>query len=108
MGASEHRRTAEHRLWELLRTWDYGRPLQVPLDTARHRALTCILLDMVLFKLAALSVNAPSCSSSPGTTNAMPESCQKLGFSWEEYRYLVRSAVPTFQMNERRVMGPEL
>jgi hypothetical protein len=44
----EERRVAERRLADLLRCWDYSRPAAVKLDTSLSRALTCVLLDMVL------------------------------------------------------------
>jgi hypothetical protein len=81
----EERRTAERRLADLLRCWDYGRPAAVKLGTKLSRALTCVLLETVLV--------------GPGLeddTVKLPASCQAVDMKLEEYRYLTRSAILSF------------
>lgn len=80
----EERRTAERRLADLLRCWDYGRPAAVKLGTKLARALTCVLLETVLMV--------------PGLENTaeLPVSCQAVDMKLEEYRYLTRSAILSF------------
>jgi hypothetical protein len=80
----EERRTAERRLADLLRCWDYGRPAAVKLGTKLARALTCVLLETVLMV--------------PGheDTVKLPVSCQAVDMKMEEYRYLTRSAILSF------------
>jgi hypothetical protein len=80
----EERRTAERRLADLLRCWDYGRPAAVKLGTKLSRALTCVLLETVLV--------------GPGgeDTVKLPASCQAIDMKLEEYRYLTRSAILSF------------
>jgi hypothetical protein len=80
----EERRTAERRLADLLRCWDYGRPAAVKLGTKLARALTCVLLETVLMV--------------PGLEDPvkLPVSCQAVDMKVEEYRYLTRSAILSF------------
>lgn len=80
---SEERRRSEKRLTDILRTFDYSREnprLQVNL----WKAMTCILLDMVLVETR----------SDPITQ--LPPSVAAVGMTIEEFRYLTRNTVTTF------------
>lgn len=70
-------RGAKHRLADLLRTFNYSRPT-ARLDTKLWRAMTCILLEMVL----ALN---HSKSSEP------PASAKAVGITADEYYYLTQT-----------------
>lgn len=78
------RRIAEHRIGDFLRTFDYSS--EAPkLPTKLWKAITCILLDMVLLETRAKSVET------------IPQSVETVGMTLDEYKYLTRTAVQTFQ-----------
>jgi hypothetical protein len=77
-------RAAETVLADLVRCFDYSRS-SPKMDIALTRALTCVLLDMV--------VSQQQQSREDGF---VPGPCQALGMKPEEYRYLVRSAISNF------------
>jgi hypothetical protein len=78
------RRTAEHRIGDFLRTFDYSS--EAPkLPTKMWKAVTCILLDMVLLE------------TRPKSVESVPPTVEAVGITIDEYRYLTRSAVQTFQ-----------
>ena len=76
----EELRRAECRLADLIRCLDFSRPMP-PLHSAGARALTCLLVATLL-----------------GVTNdgVLPDCCQVLGLSREEYLYLSQSAIVNF------------
>ena len=74
-------RLVERRLADLLRCFDYSRPMP-NLDMACSKAMACILLDTVLVETQV--------------EDCVPASCQTLGMTIEEYRYLTRSAIVNF------------
>jgi hypothetical protein len=73
-------RLMHQRLADLLRTWDFCRP-SPKLDTAKSRALTCILLETVLVR---------------DDLTQVPDSCEAIGLSLAEYKYLSKSAIVNF------------
>jgi hypothetical protein len=78
------RRTAEHRIGDFLRTFDYSS--EAPkLPTKMWKAVTCILLDMVLLE------------TRPKSVESVPPTVEAVGITIDEYIYLTRSAVQTFQ-----------
>ena len=77
------RRTAEKRLGDLLRTFDYSR--EAPkLEVKLWKAMTCVLLDMVMIETRVDALES------------LPPSVQAVGMALEEYKYLTRSGVQTF------------
>ena len=86
------RRTAERRLADLLRTFDYSRPM-AKLDLRLWRAMTCVLLDMVLIVTPAAEEEIPSECQAPTYQTTLPIQITEVGMSLEEYRYLTRSAI---------------
>lgn len=83
--SQEDKRLAETRLADFSRTLDYSRPM-VKFDSRMWKAMTCVLLDMVLM-------------DSKGTDNAdvaVPPAVNAVGITPDEYRYLTRSAVTSF------------
>ena len=76
-------RATEQRLAELLRCFNYSRPVKLE-TVALYRALTCVLLDIVL--------ELPSADG----VEDVPGPCRAVGMSAEEYRYLTRSAIANF------------
>ena len=83
-------RQAEQRLANLLRLFDFEQPMPKHLDTAMTRALTCILLDTVL------CCNNSSNNNDNDNNTELAASCQRVGLSPEEYRYLTKSAIVNF------------
>jgi hypothetical protein len=78
-------RSAERRLGDLLRTFDYSE--EAPkLGVKLWKAMTCIFLDMVLIETR---------EADPVTT--IPPSVQAVGMTLDEYRYFTRSALQTFR-----------
>ena len=75
---------AKGRLGDFLRTFDYSR--EAPkLGVKMWKAITCILLDMVMVETREASVET------------VPPAVSAVEMSLDEYRYLTRSAVQTFQ-----------
>ena len=81
----DRRRMAELRIGDFLRTFDYSREAPKNLGVKMWKAITCILLDMVLVETREASVER------------VPPSVVTVGMTKDEYRYLTRSAVQTFQ-----------
>lgn len=75
----EEIRAMERRLADLVRCFDYARPMP-RFDTPHARAITCILLETLDDK----------------PVEGVPPSCEALGLTLEEYRYLTRSAIVNF------------
>jgi len=86
--AVETRRKAEQRLQGLLYTFSFSRPA-AKLETAQWKALTCILLEVVLF-LGDASHGAEPASTSAGESG-LPRSVQSVGMTNDEYHYLVKN-----------------
>jgi hypothetical protein len=80
------RRTAEQRLTGLLHTFNFNRPAG-KLDTSQWKALTCILLEMVLFL-----------DTTNGEASKLPASVQAVGMTVEEYRYLIKNTIGTLDI----------
>ena len=81
--AQELRRTADVRLGELIRSFNYV--LEAPkLPVKLWKAMTCILLEIVLVE------------AHKGEMLTIPTSAAVVGMTLEEYRYLSRSAVKNF------------
>ena len=79
----ELRRTADVRLGELLRAFNYV--LEAPkLPVKLWKAMTCILLEIVLVE------------AQKGEVLTIPPSAAVVGMTLDEYRYLSRSAVKNF------------
>jgi hypothetical protein len=75
------RRVVEQRLGDWLRTLDYS--LASPkLNLPLWKAMTCVLLDMVLVLEGRKT-----------TPENLPAVISAVGMTWEEYRYLTRSAL---------------
>ena len=81
----DRRRIAELRIGDFLRTFDYSREAPKNLGVKMWKAITCILLDMVLVETREASVER------------VPPSVETVGMTKDEYRYLTRSAVQAFQ-----------
>lgn len=111
----EERRVAEKRLTDLLRSWDYSRPISIKLDIRLARALTCVLLDTVLGATdrpgpielplsctVSLRAGLFACRACLGLVAyhsfSFSRCCfsQVVGMNQEEYRYLTRSAITSF------------
>ena len=75
----EERRTTERLVGDLLRMFDYSRP-SPQLDVAHSKAMTVVLLQTVLYNPAVDSMQVPA-------------SCQALGMTMDEFRYLTISAI---------------
>mmetsp|Transcript_39607 Transcript_39607/g.95725 ORF Transcript_39607/g.95725 Transcript_39607/m.95725 type:complete len:524 (+) Transcript_39607:1-1572(+) len=76
-------RTAESRIADWLRTFDYS--AEAPkLPVKMWKAISCILLDMVLVE-------------NRKTAEKLPPSVAAVDISLDEYKYLTRSAVQAFQ-----------
>ena len=89
----EDRRRTERLVGNLLRTFDYGRP-SPKLDVAHAKAMATILLQTVVYdprgNLADDKLDpAVGAKSMP----SVPPSCQALGVTADEFRYLTVSAV---------------
>lgn len=85
----EMRRTAEQRLQGLLYTFNFSRPA-AKLETKQWKALTCILLEMVLF--------LDQHSNEEGESPPPPPSATAVEMTSEEYRYLVSNTIKTFDI----------
>ena len=73
------------RLGDLLRTFDYSR--EAPkLGVKMWKAITCILLDMVMVE-----------TRREASVETVPPAVSAVEMSLDEYRYLTRSSVQTFQ-----------
>uniref|UniRef100_A0A7S3P1W0 Uncharacterized protein n=1 Tax=Amphora coffeiformis TaxID=265554 RepID=A0A7S3P1W0_9STRA len=91
----EERRSTERLVGDLLRTFDYSLP-SPPLDVAHAKAMTSILLQTVLYQPPLPDDNNESDGKCPATSPAqqVPPSCQNLGVTAEEFRYLTVSTIP--------------
>jgi hypothetical protein len=90
-------RNAEIRIATLIRCLDYS--ISTPnWNILQSRAFTCILLDMVT-TTSSLLLSSES-SSNSNNYQFVPLPCQILGMKWEEYNYLVQSAILSFRMEE--------
>lgn len=77
-------RKAESRIADWLRTFDYS--VEAPkLPVNMWKAISCILLDMVLIENRTVAVEK------------LPPSVTAVGMTLDEYKYLTRSAVQAFQ-----------
>jgi len=82
----ESRRKAERRLNDIMRTFDYS--CENPKLTASHwKAMACILLDAVLIETRAAD----------SAMIQIPPSVVKIGMTKDEFKYLSRKAVLTFE-----------
>jgi hypothetical protein len=72
-------RTVERRLLGLLRCFKYSQPMP-KLSSALTKVLTCVLLGTVLHSI----------------TTDVPDSCQQLGMSPDEYYYLTQKGILNF------------
>ena len=87
----ELRRTVERLVGDLLRTFDYSRP-SPPLPVAQARALTVVLLQTVLYQPSSHN-NPAAAQNDDNDRTQVPPSCQKVGLTRDEFRYLTVSAV---------------
>lgn len=83
--ALELRRTADMRLGELLRMFNYVQDAP-KLPVKLWKAMTCILLEIVLVEQHKIDTK----------TVALPSSIASIDMTFDEYRYLTRSAVKSF------------
>jgi hypothetical protein len=81
----EEKRHAETRLADFLRTLDYSKPM-IKLDSRMWKAMTCVLLEIVLMDSTAAAAG----------NSRVPTSAKAVGMTPDEYRYLIRSAVISF------------
>jgi hypothetical protein len=87
---SELRRTADMRLGELLRSFNFVQDAP-KLPVKLWKAMTCILLEIVLVERSTKDeINTKKM--------ALPPSVANVEMTMEEYRYLTRSAFKTFRM----------
>jgi hypothetical protein len=86
---ADARRRAEKRLTDILRTFDYSRE-NPRLPVGHWKAMTCVLLDMVMIETR----------ESVLTVNKIPLSVESVGITLEEYQYLTRKTVTTFDAND--------
>ena len=84
-------RHAEQQVATLLRCLDYAQPTP-KFNTIQIRALTCLLLDMVL-----VGTSIGTASTTPSTAAVVPLPCMTLGMTWDEYNYLVQSSILSFR-----------
>jgi hypothetical protein len=98
-GRSEDLRTAETTLGDLLRCFDYRRPMPAILDLALTRALACVLLHTVAPAVDQLSDQDTS-SLHHVERLVLPKPCAALGMTDVEYNYLVRSAIVKFAVGQ--------
>lgn len=83
--AADGRRRVEH----LLRRMDFSRP--TPKFTSNQwQGLSAIVVDMVQW-------NGREASFRLEEKDSPPPACQELGMTWDEYRYLVQSSIPSFR-----------
>ena len=85
------RRTAEQRLQGLVLTFNFSRPA-AKLETKHWRALTCVLLEIVLF---LRGTNKADSNLLKGT---LPLSAQAVGMAEDEYNYLVKNTIKIFDI----------
>jgi hypothetical protein len=83
----EERRPTERLLGDLLRCFDYSLP-SPRLDTAHSKAMTAILLQTVLWKSDEEDAENPA-----ARPLEVPVSCQTVGLTLDEFRYLTVSAI---------------
>ena len=84
-------RHAEQQVATLLRCLDYAQPTP-KFNTIQIRALTCLLLDMVL-----VGTSIGTASTTLSTAAVVPLPCTTLGMTWDEYNYLVQSSILSFR-----------
>jgi hypothetical protein len=89
---AEDRRRAEKRLTDILRTFDYSRE-NPKLHVSHWKAMTCILLEMVM-----ANGEENSCENRSEGKMKVPPSVAVLGMSLEEYQYLSRKTIHTFDI----------
>jgi len=92
------RRTAEQRLQGLVLTLDFSRPA-AKLDTKHWKALTCILLEIVLF-LGPKKDEANEDRDGGSACHPLPPSIQAVGMAVDEYSYMVKSTIKTFDISD--------
>lgn len=80
----EDQRRVDVRIDNLLRTFNYSRPM-AKLDPTLWKALTCIMVEMVL---ADSSITAEE-----REVTSLPGACKDVGMVLDEYEYLAQSAV---------------
>lgn len=76
-------REVEEKMTDLLRCFQYNRPMPLKLDIKTTRALTCVLVATV----------------TNHQTELIPECCKSLGMEWDEYRYITQTCFTVFQSN---------
>mmetsp|Transcript_21111 Transcript_21111/g.58458 ORF Transcript_21111/g.58458 Transcript_21111/m.58458 type:complete len:366 (+) Transcript_21111:3-1100(+) len=96
------RKQVEQRLAQWIRTFSFAR--EAPkLDGLHARALTCLFLHMVVVVVPEESTNNKTTTTKENQMATsveeptVPPSCRAVGLTWEEYRHLVESAIPSFQ-----------
>lgn len=82
----EDRRRVEQRLDNVLRTLSFAMPM-VKFDTKLWKAITCVLVDMVLVEASTLT----------RPRVMLPAAVQEVGMVADEYKYLTRSAVTNLE-----------
>ena len=88
----ESRRTVEQRLQGLVLSFNFSRPA-AKLDTKHWKALTCVLLEIVLFLDTSIDE-----ANGRVPQRTLPRSVHAVGMTNEEYRYLVKSTIKTFDI----------
>ncbi|KAL7578068.1 hypothetical protein ACA910_015003 [Epithemia clementina (nom. ined.)] len=100
----DERRTVEQRLGQFLRLLDYRRP-SPRLNARQARALTCILIQTVRPEYyydsdcGSDDNDHSNNNTDSGANKSVPPSCQAVGLTAEEHRYLVQSAIVNFRHN---------
>jgi hypothetical protein len=90
-------RQAEQHVATLLRCMDYTLPTP-KFNTIQIRALTCLLLDMVMIRTAVPLV--PTNDTHRTNHRFVPLPCTTLGMTYEEYHYLVQSSILSFRTTD--------
>ncbi|CAB9515046.1 expressed unknown protein [Seminavis robusta] len=84
---TEMKRMAEQRLQGLVYTFNFSRPA-AKLDTKHWKALTCILIEILLFLDHADNPARPQ----------LPRSAEAVQMTLEEYQYLVKNTIKLFDI----------
>jgi hypothetical protein len=101
-GRPEDLRAVETTLGDLLRCFDYRRPMPAVLDLALTRALACVLLQTVAPAVSQVR-NQDTGSLDHMGHLVLPKPCAALGMTDVEYNYLVRSAIVNFAVDQAPV-----
>ena len=97
--STDMRRTAEQRLLGLIYTFNFSRPVG-KLETAHWRALTCILLEIIFFLDTDYTTEEGM--------SKLPASVKATGMTVDEYQYLAKNTIRTFDIPDPVLEIPNL